>query len=41
LRVTTSQQLGNKVVSRFQHRADGRYLRRFIGDEMDQHLKAE
>jgi len=29
------------VMPRFQQPADGRYLRRFIGDEMDKHFKAE
>ena len=39
LRVTISQQLGVNVMSRFQHRANGRYLRRLIGDELNEHFK--
>ena len=39
LRFTVSQQLGNDVMARLQHRADGWYLVGFIGDEMDAHSK--
>ena len=40
LRFTVSQQLGNNVIARLQHRADDWYLVGFIGDEMNAHSKA-
>ena len=39
LHVTISQQLGVNVIWRFQHRANSRYLRRLISDEMNEHFK--
>jgi hypothetical protein len=41
LRITSSQQLGDNVISWFQHRADGWYLRRLIGYKMNKHLPAK
>ncbi|HXL31172.1 MAG TPA: hypothetical protein VN968_18050 [Bradyrhizobium sp.] len=40
LRVARSQHLWGNVISRFQHRADGRYFRSVIGDEMNKHCRA-
>ena len=41
LRVTASQQLRSNMISRLQHRADGRYFRGVIGDEMNKHCEAK
>ena len=35
----SSQQAGDDVIPRLQHRADGRYLVGLIGDEMNEHFK--
>jgi hypothetical protein len=40
LHVTPAKQPGDNAIPRFQHRADGWNLRGFIGDEMNEHLKA-
>ena len=39
--VAGSQKLRRNVVFWLQHRADGRYLRGFIGNEMNEHLSAK
>ena len=38
VRITPSQELGDNVISRLQHRADSWYLRRLIGHKMNKHL---
>ncbi len=37
LHVIASQQLGRNIISRLQHRADGRYFRGIIREEMNKH----
>jgi hypothetical protein len=41
LGIILPKQLAGNTIPRFQHRVDGRNLRRFIGDEMNEHLKAD
>jgi hypothetical protein len=41
LGITLPKQLADNAILRFQHRADGRNPRGFIGNEMNEHLKAD
>ena len=39
--ITTSQQLGDNMISRLQYRADGGYFRGLVGDEMNKHFNRQ